>query len=87
MIDESGKLSARVELAKQVRRPMTFFTLALFLSVGALLTMYIGTSDPVPLEAGIVMSVLAACPSVSCICVLLWAKAKIKQNPHAFDDE
>ena len=49
--------------------------------------MYVGTSDPVPIEAGIVMAILAIWPSVSCICVLTWAKAKIAKDPKAFDDE
>ena len=66
---------------------MTFFTIALFLSIGTLLTMYLATSDPVPIEAAIVMGILALSISVLPICVLRWAKAKISKDPNAFEDE
>ena len=66
---------------------MTFFTIALFLAIGSLLTMYLATSDPVPIEASIVMGILAVSISILPICVLQWAKAKLSKDPNAFKNE
>lgn len=84
---EGSGLAAKVQLAQQVRKPMKFFTIALFLIVGALVSMYLGTSGPIPWEAGLVMAVLAASLSVLPICVLLWAKTRLDKDPNAFKDE
>ena len=84
---EENSLTRRFEIAQQVRRPMTYFTLALLSSITALGAMYGFTSDPVPPSASVVMATLALCPSVTSVCVLLWAKAKLAQDPDAFKGE
>lgn len=85
--EEDGKLRNRIELAQQVRRPMTFFTLVAIIMSSSLMGFYFMTPDEVPLWSGIVMSALAIGLSVDCCCVLFWAKAKLAKDPKAFQDE
>ena len=75
------QLETAVELARKVGRPLTFFAamgfaLILFLPV----VLWQTSSDTVP-------AIMAGVIGVDIICVLIWAKAKLKQDPKAFQDE
>jgi len=48
---------------------------------------YLATSDPVPVEAGTAVSVLAFLPSVSSTCFLKWAIARLTTDPDALGDD
>ncbi len=83
----SGKLAGKLALAQQVRRPMTFFALLPLIILPTLLAFYSMTPDDVPLGATITMVFLALSLPVDCVCVLLWAKAKLASDPNAFNQE
>ena len=83
----SGKLAGKLAMAQQVRRPMTFFALLPILVLPTLLAFYSMTPDDIPLGATITMGFLALSLPVDCVCVLLWAKAKLASDPNAFNQE
>ena len=81
------RLEKAVELARKVGRPLTFFAAIGFLLILAIPTAQYLVSDNDPALVGAVPSILALALIVDIICVLLWAKAKLKQDPKAFQDE
>ena len=66
---------------------MTFFALLPLIVIPGLLTFYSMTPDDIPLGATITMGILALSLPVDCVCVLLWAKAKLASDPNAFNQE
>ena len=76
-----------VELARKVGRPLTFFAAIGFLLIVIIPVLYGMTPDNPPIGLSIALSLVCLALSVDIICVLIWAKAKLKQDPKAFQDE
>lgn len=95
MSDESKKygrvlrtIEASVDLARKVGKPLTFFAATGFALLALLPLLYWAAgSDGLDSGRGIALVAVAVAINVNIVCVLLWAKAKIKQDPHAFRDE
>ena len=76
------RLETAVALAGKVGRPLTFFAAMGFILIATIpIVMWAGPNgSPVP-------SILSVAVIADIICVLIWAKAKLKQDQNAFKDE
>ena len=80
-------MSAR-PITRTIRgKPLTFFAAMGFILVGLLPVIYGMTPDNASFIVALPAIAVAIAIPVDIICVLLWARAKIKKDPHAFDDE
>ena len=67
---------------------MTFFALLPLIVAPLLASLYWLTNrDMMPLGSTIMLSLVALTLPVDCVCVLLWAKAKLALDPNAFNQE
>ena len=87
LTQSSGSLVAAVELARKVTRPLTFFASMGFLLVILIPIIYQMTPDNASLQIALTPALLCVALSIDILCVLIWAKAKLAQDPNAFKDE
>ena len=76
-----------VELARKVGRPLTFFAAIGFLLIVIIPILYGMTPNNPTIGLSIALSLVCLALPVDIVCVLFWAKAKLKQDPNAFQDE
>lgn len=84
---EGTKLERAVALARKVGNPLTFFAAMGFLLLGLIPALYALTPDDPSLALAVPLSLVCLALPIDILCVLFWAKAKIRQDPHAFDGE
>ena len=83
----SDKLERAVSLAHKVRRPLTFFAAVGFILLALIPTVYVITPNDATLVVALPAILVATALPIDIVCVLLWAKARLAADPHAFDDE
>ena len=82
-----GMIETAVELARKVSRPLTFFAAIGFSLIGIIPIVYWMTPNDAKLAIALTPAILGVALIVDILCVLIWAKAKLAQDPNAFKDE
>ena len=87
LAESSSRLVTAVELARKVTRPLTFFAAIGLSLIGVIPIVYWMTPNDAKLAIALTPALLCVALSIDILCVLLWAKAKLAQDPNAFKDE